>query len=375
MVKRYEQSFKETLVELYDSGRTALSLSSEYGIAQTTLYKWIDKSSKKGGQDYSKADFIALKKELARVQEERDLLKKSINHIRREKEMSNPEMIQMIQKEHFNISQSCRIFGLNRASFYEQTQRNVSLTEQRRRELATEIKTIYEASSQIYGAPKIHHQLLQSGRTVGLKLVQKLMNELGIKSIVNKKFKPAQSKSDRVPRENLVTLEPRTINQVWSTDITYIHTQTQGWVYLSSIMDRYSKKIIAWEISRRMTTDLVTQTLEKAVQARGTSEGLILHSDQGSQYTSQESHQLLERHHIKHSYSRKGYPYHNASLESWHGHLKREWLYRQSIKDFTQAKHQVFWYIESFYNKSRIHQGLNYLTPNEFENKQRNLVA
>lgn len=120
---------------------------------------------------------------MARVQEERDLLKKSINHIRREKEMSNPEMIQMIQEEHFNISQSCQLFGLNRASFYEQTQRNISPTEQRRSELSSEIKIIYNDSKQIYGAPKIHHQLNQKGIKVGLKLVQKLMNELGIKSI------------------------------------------------------------------------------------------------------------------------------------------------------------------------------------------------
>lgn len=138
---------------------------------------WIDKYSKKGGQDYSKADFIALKKELARIQE-----------------------------EHFNISPE----------------------ERRRKELSIEITTIYDDSKQIYGAPKIHHQLNHKGIKDGLKLVQKLMNELGIKSIVNKKFKPAQSKSDRVSRENLVTFEPKTTNQVWSTDITYIHTQTQG---------------------------------------------------------------------------------------------------------------------------------------------------
>ncbi len=289
--------------------------------------------------------------------------------------MTNPEMLRMIHEEHFNIAQSCQLFELNRSSFYEQTQRKISPSEQRRKALSVEIKRIYNASKQIYGAPKIHHQLLQKGITVGVKLVQKLMREQGIKSIVNKKFRPAQGKSELLSRKNLVATEPSRMNQVWSTDITYIHTQAQGWVYLSTIMDRFSKKIIAWDISRRMTTELVTQTINKALQIRGSFNGLILHSDQGSQYTSQEYNQLLESYHIKHSYSRKGYPYHNASLESWHGHLKREWLYHRSIKDFTQAKHEVFWYIESFYNQNRIHQGLNYLTPNEFENKQQNLAA
>ena len=201
------------------------------------------------------------------------------------------------------------------------------------------------------------------------------MHEQGLKSVVNKKFKPAKNKSDNISRENLVVIEPHAMNQVWSTDITYIHTQNQGWVYLSTIMDRYSKKIIAWDISQRMTTDLVIRTLKKAIRVRGTSRGLLLHSDQGSQYTSQEYNQFLERYKIKHSYSCKGYPYHNASLESWHSHLKREWLYRHSIKDFNQAKHEIFWYIESFYNQNRIHQGRNYLTPNEFENKQQKLAA
>jgi putative transposase len=135
------------------------------------------------------------------------------------------------------------------------------------------------------------------------------------------------------------------------------------------------RNITACDISQRMTTDLVNQTLEKAIRVRGTSKDLLLHSDQGSQYTSQEYNQLLERHKIKYSYSHKGYSYHNASLESWHGHLKREWLYRDSIEDFTLAKHEVFWYIKSFYNQNRIHQGLNYLTPNEFENKQQKLAA
>ena len=194
--------------------------------------------------------------------------------------MTTSEMIHMIQEEHLNITQSCLLFGLNRSSFYDQTQRKLSSSEQRRRTLTLEIKSIYEASKQIYGAPKIHHQLVQKGLTVGLKLVQKLMHEQGIKSVVNKKFKPERNKSDNLSRENLVVIEPNAMNQVWSTDITYIHTQTQGWVYLSTIMDRYSKKVIAWDISQRMTTDLVIRTLEKAIRVRGTSKGLLLHSDQ-----------------------------------------------------------------------------------------------
>ncbi len=112
------------------------------------------------------------------------------------------------------------------------------------------------------------------------------MHEQGLKSVVNKKFKPAKNKSDNISRENLVVIEPNAMNQVWATDITYIHTQNQGWVYPSTIMNRYSKKIIAWDMSQRMTTDLVIRTLKKAIRVKGTSRELLLHSDQGSQYTS-----------------------------------------------------------------------------------------
>jgi putative transposase len=289
--------------------------------------------------------------------------------------MTDAEMMNRIHQECLNVVVSCQIFELNRSSYYEQIHRPISRSERRRQELSSHIRSIYDEFEQIYGAPKVYDELLSRGVSVGKKLVQKLMKEMGVKAVCVKKFKPASSKSDHVSRENLVTTEPTKINQVWSTDITYIQTQAHGWVYLSTIMDRYSKKIIAWEIDRRMTAGLVMRTIQKAMECRGVSEELILHSDQGSQYTSKEYNELLEKHEIRHSYSRKGYPYHNASLESWHGHLKREWIYRFVLKDFQEAKHKVFWYIESFYNQKRSHQSLNYLTPNQFEAQQQNLAA
>lgn len=284
-------------------------------------------------------------------------------------------MLEMIRHEGLNVVVTCEIFKLNRSSYYEKLKRPISKSEQRRQFLSEKIREIYNDFEQIYGAPKIYDELISRGILVSKKLVQKLMKQMGLKAICEKKFRPGHSQSDNVSRENLVTTEATKINQVWSTDITYIHTLKHGWVYLSTIMDRYSKKIIAWEIDRRMTTDLVLKTIQKAIKARGITEDLILHSDQGSQYTSQEYNDFLETHHIRHSYSRKGYPYHNASLESWHGHLKREWIYRFVLKDFTEAKHKVFWYIESFYNQRRSHQSLSYLTPNQFEQLQQNLAA
>ncbi|MCT0447552.1 IS3 family transposase, partial [Lactococcus cremoris] len=151
-----------------------------------------------------------------------------------------------------------------------------------------------------------------------------------------KKFKPGYSLSDHINRKNLIQTEPTKKNKVWSTDITYISTQ-QGWCYLSTIMDRYTKKVIAWDLGKRMTVGLVQRTLNKAVQSQNKPKAIIIHSDQGSQYTSHEYEENINLYGMTHSFSRKGYPYHNASLESWHGHLKREWVYQFKYKNFEEA--------------------------------------
>ncbi|WP_046781074.1 DDE-type integrase/transposase/recombinase, partial [Lactococcus cremoris] len=122
-----------------------------------------------------------------------------------------------------------------------------------------------------------------------------------------------------------------------------------------------------WDLGKRMTVELVQRTLNKAIKSQDYPEAVILHSDQGSQYTSLEYEELLKYYRMTHSFSRRGYPYHNASLESWHGHLKREWVYQFKYKNFEEAYQSIFWYIEAFYNSKRIHQSLGYLTPNQFE--------
>lgn len=280
--------------------------------------------------------------------------------------MSAADMTQTIQTLALNVRLSCQLLGVPESSYYDRIKRRPSKTKLRRQRLSLEIAQLFKDNRGIYGAPKIHHLLLKQGEKVGLKLVQKLMKRLQLKSVVIKKFKPGHSISDNINRKNLIHTEPTEKNKVWSTDITYIPTQ-QGWSYLSTIMDRYTKKIIAWDLDKRMTVELAQKTLNKAVKSQNKPESVILHSDQGSQYTSHEYEESIKHYGITHSFSRKGYPYHNASLESWHGHLKREWIYQFKYKNFEEAYQSIFWYIEAFYNSKRIHQSLGYLTPNQFE--------
>ena len=141
------------------------------------------------------------------------------------------------------------------------------------------------------------------------------MKQLQIKSVVVKKFKPGHSVNDGINRKNPIQHEPTKKNKVWSTDITYIPTQ-QGWAYLSTITDRYTKKGIVWDLGKRMTVELVQRTLSKALESQNYPEAVILHSDQGSQYTSHKYEEAIKHSAITHSFSRKAYPYHNVSLES-----------------------------------------------------------
>ena len=187
-------------------------------------------------------------------------------------------MTQTIKTLALNVRLSCQLLGVPEASYYERINRRPSKTQLRRQHLALKIDQLFKANRGIYGAPKIHHLLLNQGEKVGIKLVQKIMKQLQLKSVVLKKFKPEHSLSDGINRKNLIQTEPTKKNKVWSTDITYITTQ-QGWAYLSTIMDRYTKKVIAWDLGKRMTVELVQRTLNKAIKSQDYPEAVILHSD------------------------------------------------------------------------------------------------
>lgn len=223
----------------------------------------------------------------------------------------------------------------------------------------------------IYGAPKIHKILVGRGETLSLKKVQILMRKLGLRSVTLKKYKPGkQAKVKSEGRKNLLNQDFTTtsINQKWVTDITYIHTLKDGWTYLSTIRDLHTKKVIGWKFGKQMTKELVIETLDNALLNQTPSENLIIHSDLGSQYTSEAYEAKLNELNIRHSFSRKGCPYDNAGIESFHASLKKEEVYPSKAYEKFEAAHlALFQYIEGFYNRKRIHSSINYLTPNQME--------
>src|SRR5699024_8823663 len=220
------------------------------------------------------------------------------------------------------------------------------------------------------------HQLLGlAGYHVSLKRVQRLMKKANIKSITTTKFRPTSSKEKIIERENVLERDfgTKTINEKWVGDITYIYTLKHGWCYLASVLDLHSRKIVGYSFGRSMTTELISTALRNAYEAQQSGEGLIFHSDLGSQYTSDEFANLVKTFKITHSFSYKGSPYDNACIESFHAILKKEEVNHVQYLDEYSARIALFQYIEGWYNRKRIHGSINYMTPEEAENTCRNV--
>lgn len=198
------------------------------------------------------------------------------------------------------------------------------------------------------------------------------MKHLEIKSIVIKKYQ-YQKNHGQVPddKENILNrnFEADTVFKKLVTDITYIHVKNEGWTYLASVMDLYDRKIIGWAYGRNITAELAVNAVRNACLNIPDTRGIILHSDLGSQYTSEEFEACLKKLGIRHSFSRKGNPYDNACIESFHSVLKKEEVYTTTYHTFEEAKAALFEYIESFYNRKRRHSALNYRTPQQVEDE------
>ena len=257
--------------------------------------------------------------------------------------------------------------GVSRSGYRAFLNHKPSNMQQRKESVKKKIKTIYNDSKQNYGAPKITKELQKSGEVISERTVGKYMKEMGIRAQWVKPWTTTTRDSDFSKELHNILNEqfnPDRPNAVWCTDITYIWTR-DGFVYLTSIMDLYARKIIAWTLSDNMEVSCVINTINKAKERRNTDLPLIIHSDRGSQYVSKAYREATEKYQL--SYSHTGYPYDNACIESFHSLIKREWLNRFAIADFNQAYRLVFEYIETFYNTVRSHSHCGYMSPNEFE--------
>lgn len=269
----------------------------------------------------------------------------------------------------FRIKKMCEVLCVSRSGYYKWRSASPSERDKRRGKLIERILYHYRDNDGLYGSPKITQLLQREGLKVTEKTVGRIMREHGLRSRTVKKYRVQTTDSNHalsVAPNLLKSLEATAPNEVWVADITYIRTR-QGMMYLAGVMDLFTRKIVGWALRDRMSVDLVKEALDAAYAQHLPLPGLIHHSDRGSQYASHEYRAKLQDYGMTCSMSRKGNCYDNACMESFYSLIKRELVYQIRFKTKDEARQKIYWYIEFFYNRKRIHSALNYTSPDRFE--------
>lgn len=269
----------------------------------------------------------------------------------------------------YPVSRICTLLDISRSGYYAWKNRKPSQREHLNQALLDHIRRIYKQNRKAYGSPRVYVQLKKEGYSCNQKKVARLMRQDGLRG--QRKYRrviTTNSKHSFPVAPNLLNRDFRAEkpNQKWVGDITYIPT-AEGWLYLASVLDLFSRKVVGWEMSNQIDADLVEKALRMAFYQRQPDFGLLHHSDRGSQYASHQIRNILASNRVQVSMSRKGDCYDNAVMESFFGTLKNEWVHHQKYQTRSQARTDIFSYIEGFYNTVRLHSTLGFLSPNQFE--------
>jgi len=271
----------------------------------------------------------------------------------------------------------CRILGVARQSFYRWLKCPDGIREKEDKKLLPEIKKIFIENREVYGPIRIAEALRKSNIPCGKQRVKRLMCEAHIKPIRRTKFKKTtNSLHKKKVAPNIVNQNFRAnkINRIWTSDIAYIKTLV-GTLYIAVVLDIFSRKIVGWSMNKRMKDDLVIDAFNSAWNLRRPDEGLIFHSDRGSQYCSMDFKKTLKFRKCIQSMSDKGNCYDNAITETFFKTLRAELTYHVNFKDRETARKEIFSYIELFYNRKRLHSSIDYCSPEEYEYVEMKEVA
>ena len=271
----------------------------------------------------------------------------------------------------------CKTLEVSRSGFYAWLGRGESDRARDDRRLTALIVGVFDESRGTYGVPRVHHVLMQRGEPCGHNRVARLMRKAGLRSKTKRRFRVKTTDSkhgnpiapDRLDQD----FRASAANKVWVSDITYIPTD-EGWLYLASTMDLFSRKIVGWSMASTLHATIVTDALRMAIEQRGPAAGLIHHSDRGVQYACADFRAVLDAHGFVASMSRKGNCYDNAAKESFYHTLKAELVHHERYRTRAEARASVFDYIEAFYNRTRLHSTLGYMSPADFERARTNVA-
>ncbi|EPX2831295.1 TPA: IS3 family transposase [Klebsiella variicola subsp. variicola] len=371
--KRYPEEFKiEAVKQVIDRGHSVSSVATRLDITTHSLYAWIKKygpdSSTNKEQSDAQAEIRRLQKELKRVTDERDIFKKSRGVLRKAVRLRYAFIRD--NSRCWPVRLLCRVLDVHPSGFYAWFKQPYSQRHQVDLRLTGQIKQFWLESGCVYGYRKIHLDLRDSGQQCGVNRVWRLMNRAGIKAQVGYRSPRARKGEASIVSPNRLQRQfnPDAPDKCWVTDITNIRTH-EGWLYLAVVVDLFSRKIIGWSMQSRMTKDIVLNALLMAVWRRNPQKQVLVHSDQGSQYTSHEWQSFLKSQGLEGSMSRRGNCHDNAVAESFFQLLKRERIKKKIYGTREEARSDFFDYIEMFYNSKRRHGSSNQMSPTEYENQ------
>ena len=269
-----------------------------------------------------------------------------------------------------NVAAACRLLEVSRSAYYNHTRHIPSTHDLDDRALTEQIKAIHAASRGTYGAPRVHQALRRDGVRCAPKRVARLMRTEGLVGRCRRRWTKTTIPDPQVTPVDLVkrAFGPGTVelDRVYVGDITYIRTW-EGWLYLATVIDLASRRVVGWSMADHMHAELVCDALTMAIDTRRPARGLVFHSDRGTQYTSAEYRQLLAANGIVQSFSRPRQCWDNAVAESWFSTLKLELIDRQPWPTRAHTRRGVFEFIERFYNRLRLHSSLGFCSPAEYE--------
>jgi transposase InsO family protein len=280
-------------------------------------------------------------------------------------------MIEAMRKE-YSVRQLCAVLEVTRSGYYAWRAGHETARELANRLWIEQIRRVYQENKGRYGSPRVTKQLQREGHVCNRKRVERLMRQHGLRGLSSRKRRVCTTNSDHdqpiAPNLLLGRAAPSRANEVWVADITYILT-AEGWLFVAAVMDLYSRQILGWSAWDSLHAGGAVQALQRALAKRRPAKGLIHHSDRGIQYACQSYRQLLQTAGLVPSMSRKGNCYDNAAMEAFWSTLKREAMAETKTWSKDRVRRTLFEYIESTYNRSRLHSSLDYRSPVDFENQ------
>nr|WP_163502616.1 IS3 family transposase [Halomonas socia] len=379
--QRYSTEFKVKAVEWsHQAHRSVKGVAEALDIHPFMLSRWrkeyregqfsmkrVKKAPPDAKQKIQEQDEVArLKRRVSELEEENDILKKSTLSGR-----GTTEAFRFVWKHRgqHEVKALCRHLNISRSGYYAWANRKPSQRAAENADLLLKVRRVYNDSKGRYGSPRVYQALRREGLVVGENRVARLMREWGMKARVTRVYRRLSKRRDdlkALPNYRLEVKKPVAINQQWSSDVTYIKLGKK-YVFLAVVLDLFSRRIISWRLGESLSADFARATLREAFTSRSPAPDLLFHTDRGIEYRAHKTQALLNHHRVRHSMNRPGQCTDNAEVESFFKTLKGELLHATSFMTLRQLRKHIRNYIDGYYNSHRLHSGLGYRTPVEFE--------